>query len=405
MRILIVEDQAEKFGRVHTVLTQSGILKTDIVHAIALTQAYDYLCQDQFDLMLLDVNIPRRLGEIPVRGGGIELLRELARESELKRPNYIVGLTAFEDVVEEFGPAFQDQLWSLVQYSESSDRWVSQLLVKVAYIEAVKRSRNFSDGETHGCDLAIITALDTVEFSAVKQLPMSWQPLKLPHDETRYISGTFLKGSVTKSVIAAAAPRMGLAASAVLAAKMIHQFRPRLLAMVGICAGRVDKVKIGDIVIADPTWDWGSGKIVAEGGKAKFLPSPHQLDLDPDIAGLLREMARDSKVLSDISTNASGTKPATKLSAHVAPMVSGAAVVSHGPTVDGLLAQHRGIVGVDMEAYSVAAAAQSSGKPRPDFVVIKGVSDYADEHKADDYQEYAASVSALFLYNFAVEFL
>jgi nucleoside phosphorylase len=47
-----------------------------------------------------------------------------------------------------------------------------------------------------------------------------------------------------------------------------------------------------------------------------------------------------------------------------------------------------------MEAYAVAAAALGSGRPRPKYVVVKGICDYADKDKADDYQEYAAEVAA-----------
>lgn len=406
MKVLCVEDDNQKYNRVHAVLEQAGVVGSDITHVIAAAPAFQHLRKTQFDLMLLDVNIPRRLGdEKPQRGGGLDLLRDLGRDGDLLRPTYIVGLTAYEDVVAEFGSAFEDQLWSLVHYNESSDQWIAQLLVKVAYIQAANRSRNFSDGETYGSDLAIITALDTVEFDAVQSLPISWQPLRLQHDETRYLSGTLATASGTKSIIAAAAPRMGIPASAILSSKLIHQFRPRYVAMVGICAGRKDKVSLGDLIIAEPTWDWGSGKIDAEDGEPKFLPSPHQLHMDPDTASLLREMTKDEVLMASIKKASRGTKPKTELSAHMGPLVSGAAVVAHKPTFDSLLTQHRGILGVDMEAYAVAAAALGSAKPRPRFLIIKGVSDFADEDKGDDFQEFAASVSANLLLTAAKEFL
>lgn len=406
MKVLIVEDENQKYHRVHSVLEQAGVSGGDITHVIAAAPAYDHLRQTQFDLMLLDVNIPRRLGDQhPQRGGGLDLLKDLSRDSDLLRPTYIVGLTAYEDVVKEFGSTFEDQLWSLVHYKESSDQWIAQLLMKVHYIQAANRSRNFSDGETFGCDLAIITALDTVEFEAVQSLAVSWEPLRRQHDETRYLAGTLTTPRGTKSIIAAAAPRMGIPASAILCSKIIHQFRPRFLAMVGICAGRKDKVSLGDLIIAEPTWDWGSGKISSNAGEPEFLPSPHQLDMDPDTASLLKAMTKDEVLLAAVKKAARGNKPKTELAAHMGPLVSGAAVVAHKPTFDQLLAQHRGILGVDMEAYAVAASALGSARPRPKFLIVKGVSDFADEHKGDDFQEFAASVSANFLLTAAREFL
>jgi nucleoside phosphorylase/CheY-like chemotaxis protein len=403
--VVIVEDDATKYGRVHNALVADGVEAKDIAHAVCVADALDLVRARRFDLMLLDVNLPRRLGEGPQRGGGLEVLRELARDDRLYRPKYIVGLTAYEDVLGEFGSAFDDHLWSLVHYTETSDRWVVQLRLRIEYIRATQKSQNFSDGVTYGVDLAIVCALEGVEFEAIRRLPCEWQPLRLPHDETRYLTGNITTDRATFSVLAAAAPRMGMPASSVLSAKIIHQFRPRFLAMVGICAGRVGKVKLGDIIVADPTWDWGSGKIISKDSKPAFLPAPHQLDLDTDLAPILKDVAEDRAMLALLKHDARGLKPADELSVRFEPLASGAAVVADSSTIDELLAQHRGLLGIDMETYAVFCAAMGSAKPRPRAMAIKAVSDYADQDKLDDYQEYAASVSAMFLLKAAKAFL
>src|ERR1700753_3596387 len=108
MKVLIVEDDTVKYGRLHVSLTSDGMVPGDIVHAVCAADALSRLQETRFDLMLLDVNLPRRLGEQPVRGGGIEVLREIARNSEYHPPRYVVGVTAFQDAVEEFGSEFED---------------------------------------------------------------------------------------------------------------------------------------------------------------------------------------------------------------------------------------------------------------------------------------------------------
>lgn len=405
LRVLIVEDDTQKYGKIHEILRSSGVSEIDIVHKPTAFQAIEETKTRHFDLMLLDINLPRRLGEGPRRGGGLEVLRELGRDDDCKRPTYVVGITAFEDLVAEFGEEFQQNLWSLIHYSENSDRWISQLRLRTEYILALNKSRNFSDGVTYGSDLAIISALDTVEFDAVKRLPCGWQPLRLSHDESRYLSGSLQQGDRTLSVIAAAAPRMGMSASAVLAAKLIHQFRPRYIAMVGICAGRRGKVQLGDVIIADPTWDWGSGKVVPDRERSKFLPAPHQLDLDAGLVSTLKDIAEDKLGLAAIKHSIAGTKPSSELAVHFGPLVSGASVMASELAFENLLDQHRGILGIEMEGYAIASAAVGSGKPRPTAMIIKGVCDFADADKNDDYQEYAANVSAKFLYEAALRFL
>lgn len=53
---------------------------------------------------------------------------------------------------------------------------------------------------------------------------------------------------------------MGMPAAASLAMKMIMTFRPAFVGMVGVAAGVKGRTNFGDVIAADPTWDYGSGK-------------------------------------------------------------------------------------------------------------------------------------------------
>ena len=66
---------------------------------------------------------------------------------------------------------------------------------------------------------------------------------------------------------------------------------------------------IGDIIISDPTWDWGSGKIASKDGRPVFLPSPHQLDLDPDLVENLKETITDRVAMEEVFAGAEGERP------------------------------------------------------------------------------------------------
>jgi nucleoside phosphorylase/CheY-like chemotaxis protein len=397
VHILIVEDDTRKYGEIRQVLSSITNDSDEIDLAVCAFEALSKLSKRRYDLLLLDVNLPKRYGEAPVRGGGLEILREINGDDVYLRPRYVVGITAYDDVVDEFGAEFDENLWSLVRYNPASNRWISQLRLKASYIQAVRKSDNFSDGITFGSDLAIISALDTVEFEAIRRLDCSWQSLRLRHDETRYLSGIAQGIRSSFSVVAAAAPRMGIAASSVLASKIIQQFRPKYIAMVGICAGRSEKTNIGDIIVWDPTWDWGSGKIASGDSGPVFLPSPHQLDLDPDLVENLKEAIKDQAAIAEIFESGSGVRPPGELAVRMGPAASGAAVIADSSTVQNLVPQHRGLLAIDMEAYGVATAANGCGAPRPKAVIVKAVCDYADRDKNDEFQEYAADVSAKFL--------
>lgn len=398
INVLIIEDNIQKLGRLKQAVLSCGIDERHLRHALNSVEAMSAVEELRFDLVLLDVNLPRRLGEKETRGEGLELLRRINRNPSVMQPRYVVGITAFDDVVAEFGEEFADQLWSLIHYSENSDRWQSQVSAKIEYISALRKSDNFSDGRTYGIDVALVCALPDVELAAVKELPCEWQPLRIPHDHTHYITGTIETDEATISIVAAAAPRMGMPASAVLASKMVSTFRPRILGMTGICAGRSSKTSLGDVVVAEPAFDWGSGKIDSHEGMPRFRPSPHQLDLNVDLSAFLVNFFDDPALLASIRSKCSAAPERGDLKVRVAPMASGASVIANSKLFEELLDGNRDITGLEMEAYGIFVAATGCAKPRPFPLVMKSVCDFADEDKRDDYQRYAAQTSARCFY-------
>lgn len=84
---------------------------------------------------------------------------------------------------------------------------------------------------------------------------------------------------------------MASTASAVLATKVIYNFRPKLLIMTGIAAAvnRYD-VNLGDILVASKVWDGASGKIKTDKeGDDVFYPDFHEIPIDPDIHALVQK--------------------------------------------------------------------------------------------------------------------
>ena len=89
--------------------------------------------------------------------------------------------------------------------------------------------------------------------------------------------------------------------SSALAMKMVERFKPKLLVMLGICAGVEAKVGLGDIIIADPTWDWGSGKMTQDiNGSSVFQSAPYQFPLNHHISQIAMELGSDRDVITSI---------------------------------------------------------------------------------------------------------
>ncbi|HJT59110.1 MAG TPA: hypothetical protein VJ761_21570 [Ktedonobacteraceae bacterium] len=81
----------------------------------------------------------------------------------------------------------------------------------------------------------------------------------------------------------------------------------------------------------------------------------------------------------------------------VAPIASGMAVQGNNPFPE-LLEHNRKALFLDQE---VAAFYQTLNEfPNIYFLAVKGVCDYADEYKNDDYHDYAARASAIYMLYF-----
>ena len=90
------------------------------------------------------------------------------------------------------------------------------------------------------------------------------------------------EGGAALRVVATTSTSMGLTAAAIATTQLVFQFRPRLVAMIGIAAGtRSGGKQFGDVLVADPSVDYNSGKVVLAHGIREFQPDPYPIGLNP----------------------------------------------------------------------------------------------------------------------------
>ncbi|MES2658027.1 MAG: patatin-like phospholipase family protein [Verrucomicrobiota bacterium] len=134
MRVLIVDDSDTKIAAVTAVF--EGIAGFDIASvAIAKSAiaAKRLMRSEQFELMILDVRLPKRDGDVPTSNGGCELIDAIRSSRRYRVPKYVIGLTAYsasESIVEAFA-----RLTSVVlQFSKWENGWRKKLQDRVELI-------------------------------------------------------------------------------------------------------------------------------------------------------------------------------------------------------------------------------------------------------------------------------
>lgn len=195
---------------------------------------------------------------------------------------------------------------------------------------------------------------------------------------------------------------MGLVSASMTATYALNKFKPNLLLMCGVCAGVKDKANLGDLIIFSPVYDYGAGKYCA----GHFLPDYRQHQINGVVRPIVEKMCCDinlKREIRDAWENQSG-KPITELEIHIYPGGSGAAVITDEGVVEELKTHQRTLGAIDMESYAIAEVANAAMTKEIPWLVVKGVQDFATPLKNDQYREYAAFVSGVFIKKYLQEF-
>jgi len=398
MRILIVDDAPEKVTEVTKLLSSGTFSQSSFDVAVDGLEAREHLSRTQYDLLILDINLPmRKTDKEEDKRGGFNLLTEITLSGRFLRPTHVVALTGFEELRREFESKFNNGQWTIDTYDPADLGWRERLIAKIEYITKTLAQV----GQSYETDVCVIAALPSPELDAIRSLPVAWSaPDALDAVTFLYRAPLTVQGR-TFSLVAAACPRMGMVSAATLTQRIITNLRPRILVMAGICAGVPGACGMGDVLVGDPCWDWQMGKYQREA----FEVAPDQIPCPLEISQRFNLLREDRKTLAELAEKFAGDRPDRIPAIICGPIASGSAVLADNATVDIIKKQHRKVVGVDMEMYGMYSAARDTTGPRPLTFGIKSVCDFADHLKNDKHQKFASYMSAQVMYLFFQRYL
>lgn len=396
MKILIVDDENSKVVEIARVVQDSGVDPGAIQVVTTAAAAVSALKSGYYDLLIIDLVLPLRVGENPERSGGVSLLKQVHRSSEIQAPEFILGLTADEAALAESKDSFTDLLWSVELSGHGNGEWKLRLQQKLQHLIA---RENYRDGlvvdQRLECDVLFVCALLDPELVQLHVASgADWEKVTFPSDPTIYWKAQLEIGGRSLTAYSICLPQMGLVSAASGVSQATRTLAPKIVAMTGICAGRKGDCDLGDAIAATVTWDYGSGKFVQSDDEVVFEPSPIQVISHATIQRAITAIIADSGKAQKFYDECHGYRTRSVPRIHKGPIASGAAVQNHKDFFSGVANQQRKILGVDMEAFGVAWACYQSFDPQPKWLVVKGVSDFADGTKEDDIQNFASYFSA-----------
>ena len=387
---MLLEDDPSKKNRLLALLHERKDLFARVETALCTADAIRLMTERTFDLLIADVVVPSELGGDRSEGNCIAMFEQIDDGvGDLHRPAYALPMSASSELTASAHEFFRGRPWGILQYTDVSDDCLFSV-EKVANYVLRQKAHLPQDA---GCDVLLMTALMEPEFTALETLPLAMEPLEPLDDSHMVRHAKFDVGGRPIRIAAAFCPRMGPVAAAILATKAMLKLKPRLVIMAGICAGIPGRANVGDVVAAEISWDWQSGKYIDKLGSEAFEIAPHQLVLDDRSRNQLILLKRDVGFWNSLAMAAGKYKlPAPHLV--LGPMATGASVLADARVAERIKSsQHKNVVGLDMETYGVFAAVNSCD-PSAKVISMKAVCDKGDMKKDDEYQEYAAGVSA-----------
>lgn len=374
VRALLIEDEAAKRERIGAEISSffSGDLTLDACDTFA--QGTQKLLQEKYDLIVIDLLMPRRRGEAAVDISE-EIIDHLG-ESSLNRFTTVVAISRFEDVVAQRRMEFTRAGILLIRYSDDGE-W--QACLRVCMQKVASRTLY---------DFVVVCALtmERTAFEGIDRPNFSIGGLRtIAGMDCRELFLGDLRG------VCVVQPNMGLVDASIVATRALDAFSPRLICMSGICAGFEGRTKLGTLVISDRSWDHQAGKHRGD----QFEIRSYQEGVDNTTRTSLSHLIEEDPKLAGLASKPHQIQVPSE-AALLSPSVSGSAVVASSSYADVIKSQHGKVAAVDMEVFGIYRAAALYGSPVIVFAA-KTVVDHANENKADDLQQAGAILSARFV--------
>lgn len=385
MHVLLIDDSELKINQLKRFLIDQGIDENDLLIAEDAVDASKKLLKHKIDLMLIDVLLPARKDAKPLADTSINLLRQIVEDEILPTPTHILGVTACEETRNAFDDQFRELVTNVLHVSADQDDWKKILQ---PYVQRLLRTENENTSFIY--DVVILNALRKPELEAIhKSWPLNLSEEKLLGSNINCRTGHLnLDSGKTLKIACAHLNQMGPIAATHSTEVILRQLKPRVLIMTGICGGFSDTVSVGDVVVADKSWDWQAGKWT-EDETLQSASDPKEADYE--LVALAKTIDADMQSFYE-SYREYRPRDYPKLIS--APMVSGSAVVASADIQKVFRGQHRKMAAIDMECYGLYYSCANHHGQATKVICIKSVSDLADRAKDDDFHNYCSFISA-----------
>ncbi|KEQ52935.1 response regulator [Sphingobium chlorophenolicum] len=265
MKILIIEDDDAKRDEIRDFICSLGVSRENVLTARDMAQ-FMARFDSEVAICVIDLRLPAYDGAGPERNG-VGILQAIEQAGSRAR---LLAISAYPAEFEDIRPQFERRGCMLVDFEQ---RPVWRNVLRQMVIEAQRQER---------LAFLVFCALRTERAPYTGMTELEGEPV-FKDNLARYdISIAGQRGTVIEL------PRMGLVDAAVTAGQCIEKFKPKVVAMSGICAGFAGRAELGQLLVAELAYEYQSGKWTADG----FTQEPYQAPISENMRIIARELRR-----------------------------------------------------------------------------------------------------------------
>lgn len=367
MKIMLIEDNAQKRQAIASHIEARGIPAKDIICAENMTDFAAKLNAD-IGLFIIDFKLPNFDKGVAAQNGKVIL------ETIVKAGKHDALLLAISSYPNDFADlrAYYEAHGCILADFGNSTGWQStldHLLIQL------RKNLKF--------DFMIFCALQ-----------LERNPYVVFNGKQIIRSGIdcydILIGEKRGSVILL--PQMGLVNAAVTAALCLERFKPSVVGMSGICGGFKKRAELGQLFVSSMAYEYQSGKWASDG----FSQDPYQVPTDHLFLARLRALTNTEGLISELENGFTGKRPTIQQKPEIGVFTSGSAVIADKEYIDQIAKLHRKVNALDMEVFAIHRAAELSPH-KPVCICAKTVVDLCDKRKNNDLHVYGSYISARFM--------
>lgn len=147
MKVILIDDNEKRAELLRNWMTSIGVLFENITVVDNTTEARFLITRNYYDVLLLDVVLPKRKKDKALWSNGIELLRYISASNRVKKPEKIVGITAYSEDISSFKDKFEEHCLNVVEVKLGTTEWIPKLSKAFAYLQSSKIARLRADGD------------------------------------------------------------------------------------------------------------------------------------------------------------------------------------------------------------------------------------------------------------------